>query len=43
MFLAAASQVLDRQEIFKAQLKYTLYMVTIMPIIAWSIFVLPGW
>ena len=43
MFLAAASQVLDRQEIFRAQLKYTLYMVTIMPIIAWSIFVLPGW
>jgi di/tricarboxylate transporter len=43
MFLAAASQVLNRQEIFKAQLKYTLYMVTIMPIIAWSIFVLPGW
>ncbi|MCZ6710016.1 MAG: SLC13 family permease [Gammaproteobacteria bacterium] len=43
MFLATASQVLNRQEIFKAQLKYTLYMVTIMPIIAWSIFVLPGW
>jgi di/tricarboxylate transporter len=43
MFLAAASQVLNRQEVLKAQLRYTLYMVTIMPVIAWLVFVVPGW
>ncbi|MDH3643365.1 MAG: SLC13 family permease [Gammaproteobacteria bacterium] len=43
MFLAAASQVLDRQQVLKAQLQYTIYMVAIMPVIAWLIFVVPGW
>ncbi len=42
MFLAAASQVLERQEILRAQLQYTIYMVTIMPVIAWLAFIVPS-
>jgi di/tricarboxylate transporter len=43
MFLATAGQVLNRQEILQAQLKYTIVMVALMPILAWLVFVVPGW
>ncbi|NIP14470.1 MAG: hypothetical protein GWM88_06960 [Pseudomonadales bacterium] len=43
MFLATAGQVLKRQEMLQAQLKYTIVMVVLMPILAWLVFVVPDW
>ena len=43
MFLATASQFLNRNEMFLAQLKYTLWMVALVPVVVWLIFVVPGW
>ncbi len=35
--------MLNRQEVLQAQLKYTIVMVLLMPILAWLVFVVPGW
>lgn len=43
MFLATASQFLNRNEMFLAQLKYTLWMVALVPVVVWLILVVPGW
>ena len=43
LFLATAAQALDKDTVFTAQLKYTLGMVACVPLIAWLIFVVPGW
>lgn len=43
MFVGIAAQALDRDQVFRAQLKYTLYMMSVVPIVAWLIFVVPRW
>jgi di/tricarboxylate transporter len=43
LFLATAAQSLDKDRVFSAQLKYTLCMLAFVPVIAWAIFVVPGW
>ena len=41
LFLATASQALDKDRIFPAQLKYTLGVLAAVPLLAWLIFVVP--
>lgn len=43
LFLATAAQAVDRTEVFRAQLKYTLVVLAAVPLAAWLIFVVPGW
>ena len=43
LFLATAAQTLDKDKVFRAQLKYTLCILAVVPLVAWLVFVVPGW
>ncbi|MGI9327623.1 MAG: SLC13 family permease [Pseudomonadales bacterium] len=42
LFIATAASVLDKDALLKSQLKYTLCILAIVPMLAWLIFVVPG-
>jgi hypothetical protein len=43
LVLANAPQSVDRDRFYKQILKYSAIVVAVGPLVAWAVFVLPGW